>query len=149
MDLGGPLLRIMGDAATTADVREVLDALLTHPEVRGRCDALSSLVQEVPLDKRQQYCAAMVVTLGTQLLPREDPAVDATGEIDVMAFKPTTASFAVYCCPLQHSAWGSHVEGRWKPRGGIEFANISPYFYEIVAALEALWNVQGHLLKRD
>jgi hypothetical protein len=141
--LGGVVLRVIADEASYGDVRLLLRSILDDEELRQRCSSISMLIQsDVPLSSRQRYCRALIVTLLGEFEPREKAPKNKEG------FKNTTAVFSANCAPVPYSRWAEHVEAHYKSRGVAEWIRVSPYLYDLIAAMEALWGVQGHLLRR-
>jgi len=146
---GGAVLRMLGDQASWSDVYTIAEGILVDPGFRERCNLLSCLVNEEPILQRQELCRHVV----TVLLSNFNPEGPSEG-----SFLPTTAVFAKQCTPPPHSHWSDHVQARYRmvratKRGSLmvpeaEFAALSPYLFDRVAAIESLWGVRGHLLSK-
>lgn len=146
--IGGALLRLLGSAdsadpvSTMADVSLVLNEILTSEEMRARCSTISSLVQDASQETRTNIARALSIILVTRFEPKEGPSADKD------QYKPTTPIYAALCSPLPKSGWNDHIETKRKNSGAAEYAFLSPYLFSLIAAVEDLLNVQGHLLKR-
>ena len=164
--IGAAVLRILGDVESgdrpttrNVDVYAVLDALLKSEDLRSRCSSLSAFVQDASLAPRQTMCRALVIVLTSKFEPLQEAPKrsvltgapmgrDLTIEIDHRTFKSTTPQFAAAVCPTPGGLWKDHIHANYSKRGVAEWAKVSPHLYEMIAAVEALLNVQGHLLAK-
>ena len=166
------MLRLMGDQASYMDLRSIIDAVMDSTDFRSRCNLLSHLVLEEPIEHRQELCRHTVVAMLSDCKPEESgfdsfaayaAGVAAAGGKSIptqedAGFRSTTPQFAQNCVPPPHGPWHHHLQARYRlvrasSRGQrmkteAEFALVSPYLFDRVAAVESLWGVQGHLLKR-
>lgn len=151
LEHSGAVLRLMGDQASYADLRSIIDVVMGSGEFRSRCDLLSCLLGEEEKERRQELCRHTVVVMLSDCQPAEPGDVLVQGH-------PTTPVFVQTCVPPPHGPWKSHIQANYRlvssgSRGRrmkmeAEFAMISPYLFERVWAVESLWGVSGHLLNK-
>ena len=147
-DIGGPLLRVLGEAvrgkgdpnpATVRDAHDLIAGMLESKELRQRSAALNSLAQGISFDARRTSCCALLIIMYSKF----DPTVPGP---DDGVYLNTTAEFAVLAAPRPGSRWAGHVEAKYSRSAIAEYVKVSPYLAEIVAAFEVLFGIKGVLL---
>lgn len=157
-NIGGALLRVLGAAdrkkdepnpASRADSFEIIDALMQSKELRQRCSALFTLVQDVPVEARKQTCRALLIMMQNVRAPNESPPRNAAGEIDYARFRNTTPEYVALAAPLPNGKWADHVEAKYRRSAAAEFVRVSPYLAEMLETFEALFGIRGALLAKS
>jgi hypothetical protein len=153
-NIGGALLRVLGSAdrkqggpnpASRSDAFDIIDGLMNSKELRLRCNALSTLSQDVPIEARKQACRALLILMISTRTPTEEPPMDH-GKTDYSRFRNTTPEYTSMAAPKPNGKWAAHVEANYKKSAAAEFVRVSPYLAELIEAFEALFGIRGALL---
>lgn len=155
-NIGGALLRVLGSAdrkagdpnpASKSDALDIIDAIMESKELRGRCVALSNLSADMPIEARKQTCRAMLILMVSTKVPGEDPPM-VSGKPDYDRYRNTTQEYASLAAVRPNTRWSDHVQASYKKSAAAEWVKVSPYLAELIEAFEALFGVQGSLLRR-
>ncbi len=146
-DLGKAVLRMQADRASFADLHVVITSLLTDAEFRTRNVAsIGALTQEIEQPKREEYARAMAMVLLTDFTP---PQGNGFAQHNIEWF-PTTPHFVRHCSPPPRGAWEEeeHIQAQYNNKGKADVVQVSSYLHSILEALEEMWGVHGHLVRR-
>lgn len=128
--VGAIILRVQGDAAGPNDLRVLMKEIVRNAGLRVRCKSIGYLTRDIPKEDRRDYCKMCLDILYSWAPPPELYTVQHAAKLDHFLQRP-----------MLKSAWSRHV---WKD-GGKDF--VSGLLMDVLTALEALWNVPGHLVK--
>lgn len=145
--LGGAWIRVVGATGTKSgdespaseeDAMNIIHAFINSAEFRGRVDALHALIADLPFLPRKENGRALIIWLGDKTAPPDDQDPGPTSE-----FLSTTVEFATLCAPLEGTRWVKHIEAKYRETKAAEWMQISPYFAEIVRAIERAMGAPG------
>jgi hypothetical protein len=152
--LGGAWLRLAGcvgsrsskeSPATMEDAHNILEALIYSEDFRERAGRLYSMLSQETdaqsMKVKKEAGRALIIVMARNITPPEvDPGPQEL-------FIETSAEFFTLCGPLPNSSWNAHVKAKYRPSGAAEEMSISPFFAEIVKAIERMFGCVGHLIQ--
>lgn len=139
-DFGSSLFKVQSGTASYADLISVLEGLVSDAQIRSRCAGLGSLVADMDVSQRKSNCEAMVSVYFANFGSRLKPAAEEPGPF------LATVALLTKCPPTRHGPWQHHVSADADRKGRVTRAVLSTDVGSVIAALEQLWGVPGHLL---
>ena len=141
-DFGSSLFKVHSGTASLADVLSVVRLLEESASVRERCSALSNFVSDMPESARSGNCEAVAsIFFAHSAIPEK---VEAPAKHAYQA----TAWFTRMICPPPKSRWQAHVAAHYDKKGHPLRATISEPVGDVLRAIENLWGVPGHLIRK-
>ena len=141
-DFGSSLFKVQSGTASFADVLSVLRLLEESPSIRERCSALSGLVSDMPEPERAGNCEAIAsIFFAHSTIPEKSETPPRHAYL-------ATARFTRECCPPPKSRWVTHVQAHYDRKGNPTRAVISDDVGQVLHAIENLWGVPGHLVRK-